>query len=276
MQKINYPLIVSDFDGTLVNHDTTISEKNKKAINDYVEAGGKFAISTGRLPSGILTRAKELGLKGTIATCQGAVILDIESGKLISEERIPHETTLKIVEKMEELDLHIHLYDLWEFYCNKDDEALKFYESIVRTKAKLVLDKPLSQLVREKKICAYKLLAMVKSEDNARIFEALSKENFEGCCVTKSDNSLVEVVNAKYSKGTAVRLLAELHNIPLEKTVAIGDQQNDIPMIEVAGLGIAVKNADEKLKEKADYVSEFTNEEGAVADAIERFGFYEE
>ena len=117
---------------------------------------------------------------------------------------------------------------------------------------------------------------MVKSEDNARIFEALSKENFEGCCVTKSDNSLVEVVNAKYSKGTAVRLLAELHNIPLEKTVAIGDQQNDIPMIEVAGLGIAVKNADEKLKEKADYVSEFTNEEGAVADAIERFGFYEE
>ena len=276
MRKINYPLIVSDFDGTLVNHDTTISEKNKKAINDYVEAGGKFAISTGRLPSGILTRAKELGLKGTIATCQGAVILDIESGKLISEERIPYVTTLKIVEKMEELDLHIHLYDLWDFYCNKDDEALKFYESIVRTKAKLVLDKPLSQLVREKKICAYKLLAMVKSEDNARIFEALSKENFEGCCVTKSDNSLVEVVNAKYSKGTAVRLLAELHNIPLEKTVAIGDQQNDIPMIEVAGLGIAVKNADEKLKEKADYVSEFTNEEGAVADAIERFGFYEE
>ena len=63
MQKINYPIIVSDFDGTLVNDDGTISIENKNAIEKYTKDGGVFAISTGRLHYGILSRAKELGLK---------------------------------------------------------------------------------------------------------------------------------------------------------------------------------------------------------------------
>ena len=91
MRQIKYPLIVSDFDGTLVNKDGTISEENKKAISEYIAAGGAFAISTGRLPAGILPRARELGVKGMVSCCQGAIILDIESGKPIFENRIPFE-----------------------------------------------------------------------------------------------------------------------------------------------------------------------------------------
>ena len=62
-------------------------------------------------------------------------------------------------------------------------------------------------------------------------------------------------------------------NTPLEKTVAIGDQLNDLPMIEMAGLGVAVQNADQGLKKAADYICEYTNEEGAVGKIIEKFGF---
>lgn len=275
MRQIKYPLIVSDFDGTLVNKDGTISEENKKAISEYIAAGGVFAISTGRLPVGILPRARELGLKGMVSCCQGAIILDIESGKAILENRIPFETTLAIVRKMEEMGLHIHVYDSWEYYCNMDDDALKFYESAVRVKAKLVLDKPMSKFIEEKGLASYKILAMVKAEDNERISKALAAENFEGCEITKSDNFLVEVINAKYSKGTAVEFLANYYKAPLEKTVAIGDQLNDLPMIEKAGLGVAVKNADEGLKKRADYIAEYTNEEGAVGKIIEKFGFTE-
>ena len=118
MRKIKYPLIVSDFDGTLVNDDGTITESNKIAINEYIAAGGVFAISTGRMPAGILPRAKELGLKGIVCCCQGANILDIESGEMIMEGRISPETTYAICKKMEDLGLHIHVYDSWEFYCN--------------------------------------------------------------------------------------------------------------------------------------------------------------
>lgn len=276
MRKINYPLIVSDFDGTLVKADGTIGEKDKKAISEYIAAGGKFAISTGRMPAGILARAKELGLKGMVCCCQGAIIVDIESDEVVLEGRIPLETTYKICKKMEEMDLHIHAYDLWDYYCNKDDEALKIYEFAVKSKAKIVNTMPISEFVQETKLQSCKVLAMVYAEENERVLNELKSENFKDCEVTKSSEYLVEVINKKYSKGTAVEFLAHYYNVPIEKTIAIGDQRNDLPMIEKVGLGIAVKNADEALKRAADYVCPYTNEEGAIEKIIEEFGFCKE
>lgn len=271
--RLNNKLIISDFDGTLVNDDGRISAENKQAIAEYRAAGGAFAISTGRMPYGILPRAEELGLKGLISCCQGAIIADIATKRFVFEATISHETTLAIVEKMESMGLHIHLYGAWEYYCNMDDDALKLYEKSVGYKATLVLDKPLSQYVKERKLTCYKIVAMVKSEENDRALAELAAVGFEGCTVTKSAAFLAEVINAKYSKGTAVEFLANHYGVSLAQTVAIGDQQNDLPMIEKAGIGVAVKNADASLKSVADYVSTYTNEESAVADCIERFGF---
>ena len=273
MRKINYPLIVSDFDGTLVREDGSISARNKEAIEEYIAAGGVFVISTGRLPSGILSRAHELGLKGKICCCQGAIILDIQTEEVIFEGRISLESTVSVCKKMEELGLHIQVYDLWDYYCNMDDEPLRMYEAITKTKATLVLDRPLSSYLKEKEIGAYKLLAMVESEKSDALLERLAAENFVGCTVTKSADFLVEVVNKNYSKGTAIHFLAEHYGISTDKVIAVGDQCNDIEMIEKAGLGIAVANADARLKNKADYVCPYTNEEDAIAKIIEEFGF---
>jgi Cof subfamily protein (haloacid dehalogenase superfamily) len=273
MQNLDYKLIVSDFDGTLVNDDGTISGKNKKAISDFMAAGGAFAISTGRMPDGILSRAKELGLKGLVSCCQGSIIADIETKNFVFEGKIPYETTLAVVEKMEQMGLHIHVYEAWDYYCNIDDIAIKMYEKAVKSKAKLVLDKPLSQFVKERMLASYKILAMVLPEDNERVIKELEAENFPGCTITRSSEFLVEVINAQYSKGTAVEYLANHFQVPLDKTVTIGDQLNDLPMIERAGLGIAVKNADNGLKGVAKFIAPFTNEEGAVAWVIEQFGF---
>ena len=113
---------------------------------------------------------------------------------------------------------------------------------------------------------------MVPAEANEQVLNALAAENFAGCALTKSSEYLVEVINAQYSKGTAVEFLANYHNVSLDKTVAIGDQRNDLPMIERAGLGVAVNNADQGLKDKADYICTYTNEEGAVAEVIAKFG----
>lgn len=276
MRKINCGLIVSDFDGTLVNRDGTISEINKKAINEYVAAGGVFAISTGRMPAGILPRARELGLKGIVSCCQGAIILDIKTGKALLEGRISLETTVAVCKKMEELGLHIHVYDFLDYYSNMDDAALKAYEHAVRAKATVIADRPISEYVAETGLCSYKILAMVNPEDNAQIYAALETENFKECCMTRSAEYLVEVINKNYSKGTAVEFLAKHYGIPLEEAVAIGDQLNDLPMIEKAGVGVAVQNADDSLKAVADYVSVRTHEDGAVAEIIEKFGFTEE
>ncbi len=273
MQPINYPLIVSDFDGTLVKNDGSIDVESKRLIAEYVANGGKFVIATGRLPVGILPRVKELGLSGIVSCCQGAIILDIENGERLLDGKLTLETTLAVVEKMEAMGLHIHVYGQWDYYSNMDDDALKFYEAAVRVKAKLVVDRPLSQFIRERNFQSYKILAMVRAEDNERIMQELSKENFVGCTITRSGDYLVEVINANYSKGSAIEFLANYFQIPMQKTIAIGDQLNDLPMIKAAGIGIAVQNADSQLKECAAYVCKYTNEEGAVGEVIKKFGF---
>lgn len=276
MKKINYSLIVSDFDGTLVNNDRTIVQSNKDTIKEYIANGGKFAISTGRLPAGIIARAEELELKGVVSCCQGSVIVDIESKEVLLKGTIPHEVTLRVCEKLEAMGVHYHVYDLWDFYSNIDDEPLKMYERMTGSKGIILKDKTLPEFVRETKMEACKFLVMVAPEDNAKIFKILEAENFEGCTITKSGAVLVEIINKNYSKGTTIEFLSKYYNIPIEKIIGIGDQWNDIPMIETAGLGIAVKNADELLKKAADVTFDYTNEEGAVGKIIEKYGYLEE
>ena len=139
----------------------------------------------------------------------------------------------------------------------------------------MVLDKPISEFVKENGICSYKILTMVEPSANEKIRETLSNCDFEDCKVTKSAEYLVEVINGKYSKGTAVEFLANRFSVPLSEVICVGDQQNDIPMIQKAGLGIAVKNADAELKKHA-LVCEYTNEEGAIAKIIEKYCFTED
>ncbi len=275
MQNLNYKLIISDFDGTLVQRDGNISEKNIEAINSFIDAGGIFVISTGRVPAGILGRAKQLGLRGLVSCCQGTIILDIETEKIVFEDRLSVETTLAACRKMEEMGLHIHAYDLWEYYSNSDDEMLEYYERVTGTKAEVILDRKLSEYLEEKQLRAYKLLVMLDPKDNERIMNELTRANIPQCAITKSSSYLVEAVNPSCSKGTALTYLAEHYGIDIEKAVAIGDNFNDISMIERAGVGVAVGNAEQALKSAADYVCEATNEQSAIAEVIEKFGFLE-
>ena len=275
MRKINYPLIVSDFDGTLANRESSVSEKNKKAIEQYIADGGIFAISTGRMPSAILPKARELGLKGLLCCGQGSVILDIESGETLLQGRLSHDLSMRICKKMEELGLHTHVYDLYDYYANTDDEALKLYEQAVNKKAKLVLDKPLWKFIEETGMRTFKVLAMVEPQKASKIIEELSAMQFENCVVTKSAKFLVEVCNGAYSKGTAVEFLAKKYNVALKNTIAVGDQWNDLPMLEKAGLGLAVANAATELKEAAT-VLPYTNNEDAIAYVIENYAYITE
>ena len=272
MKALNYSLIVSDFDGTLVCDSGEITQKNKDAIQEFVANGGKFAISTGRMPSGIIHRVEELGLKGLVSCCQGAIIIDVETKTPVSKGAMIHEEAVAACQKLEELGVHIHVYDLWHFYSNVDDMFLRMYEEKVGEKATVIDDKPISQFLQETKMPVYKILAMVEPQRNATVYKAVTDLGLQNSTVTKSAEFLVEVVHSSYSKGTAVEFLSKHYDIPLGKTVAIGDQWNDLPMLEKAGLGLAVQNAAKELKDVAT-VLQSTNEESAIAEAIENYGF---
>ena len=131
---------------------------------------------------------------------------------------------------------------------------------------------PLSALVAREKLKVRKVLAMVEPADKKRIFSAVEKALGEEFYVTYSAASLVEITSKTFNKGSAVRFMADYYHVPVERTVAVGDSLNDLPMLEAAGLGLAVRNADEMLKDKA-ISFEYSNDENAIGRIIERYGF---
>lgn len=270
---LRYKLIASDFDGTLRRSDGNVSEETKRTIRAFTEKGGIFALCTGRMTSSILPHAREMGLKGLIVAYQGAVIQDIESGKLLRDERIPLSDTAEICRFLEE-ENHLHVYDGDRFFVNADDGFLAMYERICRVHG-ILTQRAISRTVEEEKISANKIVAMCEAERHDALFARCLAAFGERCYVTSSMEQMVEIAPKGIDKGNALEYLASYYGIPLSETIAFGDNYNDLPLIRKAGLGIAIGNAVPELKEAAGFVTKTCDEDG-VAYAVRKFALGEE
>lgn len=266
---MKYQLFISDFDGTLVRRDGTVSPRTRAAITRYMESGGIFAVCTGRMPSSILPRVRELGItKGPVVAYQGAVVVEIETGAILKADGLPFEDALAVLRVLERAGEHIHLYTADTLYCNRDDEYLAEYERICGVKG-TVLNKPLSEFLLSERPTVIKILAMLdpaRRDGLKRMLEGALGERFY---VTASADFLVEVLPAGRNKARGVDFLSEYYNVPLEGTAAIGDQLNDLPMVLRAGGRFTVENAAEDLKRIALVMP--SNEDDGVAYALENY-----
>lgn len=271
--KINYGLIVSDFDGTLIDDNQKVLADVKAAIDEYVSAGGIFAVCTGRMLSSILPQVRTLGLKGLVIAYQGTVIADIESGKIIKNGGIDYVDVAEICENIEQLGYGMNVYSEEKIYTTypTDNIYLQRYEKIIGVKA-VHIEGKMSDYVKENKLFCQKVLIIVSNEERKQLYSQLHKRLDYKFDVTCSATVLVEVSPKGDNKGEAVKFLSDRYNIPIEKTVAVGDNLNDLSMIIAAGVGCAVGNAEQELKDAADFIS-VTNNEGALAQIIKKFGF---
>ncbi len=264
---MRYPLFLSDFDGTIARSDGTVSRRTKEAIAKYRAAGGKFVVCSGRMLPSVLPRARELGIvEGPVVAYQGATIADIATGELLKDDGFSFEDGLLVLRALERRKEHIHFYTVDTLY------SLHAYERICGVKGEIEPD--LSAFAKEERRRAVKILAMVPPERNAPLRASLREELGERFYVTSSSEFLVEVMPAGQSKASAVDFLAAYYSVPREKTAAIGDQLNDLPMIERAGGGFAVGNAVGELKKKACVVP--SNDDDGVAYALENYAMGEE
>lgn len=273
MKKINYGLIVSDYDGTLITSDQKILPEVKEAILEYVERGGIFAVCTGRMLCCILENVRKLGLKGLVVAYQGTMIADIESGKLIKNGGLDYREAVEVCKILEELNQPVNVYNGDVMYTTvpKDNEGLRLYEKIVGIDSISVNGK-MSDFVENGKFLCQKVSVLVKKEERDGLYSKLLEKLGDRFDVTCSAKELVEVSPLDDNKGEGLKYIAEYYNIPIEKTVAVGDNLNDLSMIIKAGVGVAVGNADIKLKEVADFVT-CSNNEGAIAKVINKYGF---
>lgn len=265
---MKYDIFLSDFDGTLVRDDGTISERNIRAIEKYRAAGGIFAVCTGRMLASIRQRLQELGLEeGLVVAFQGAQIADIATGKLLRDEAFSDEEAREVVRFMQEEDMHTHIYAGQEMYADRRNGLLEAYEKICRVKA--VVEKDLPRLIEREHLRVVKALAMCMPEEQERVREKFIRRFGDKYFVTFSSEWLVEIMPKTQTKGSAVRFLSDYYKVPAERMAAIGDQENDIPMLEAAGGKFAVANAVEGMKKLAVVVP--SCEEDGVAYAIERY-----
>ena len=272
MKKLNYKLIVSDFDGTLIDDNQRILPEVRAAIDEYVASGGIFAVCTGRMLSSILPQVRALGLKGLVIAYQGTVIADIETGKIIKIGGIEYVDAAEVCKNIEELGYGINVYSDEKIYTNypEDNVYLQTYERIIGVKAIHIKEK-MSDYVTRNKLYCQKVLSIVSEDERVKLYSELLKRLGDRFDVTCSAKVLVEISPKGDNKGEAVKFLSDYYKIPIEKTVAVGDNLNDMSMVIAAGVGCAVGNAENELKEVADFIA-VSNNEGALAQIIRKFG----
>ena len=269
-----YKLVVSDLDGTLLSN-FHVPNLNKSSIKRIREKGIKFCIATGRTIQSTKNILKEIGTYNEeneySILFNGCVIIENKNNKVLFFKGIDFEISNKLFEIGKKYDVMLLVYSIdncyvWKSY-EKEIERQKSYEELLTFMDDLNIN-----FIKEKNIQITKIV-FVNEDHNylLKIKEELDKIFGNEISISTSANMYLEINAKNVNKGNALEWLANYLKIDMKETIAIGDNSNDIFMIEKAGIGVCVKNGIDILKNKANYVTEKTNDEGAVKEVLDKF-----
>jgi Cof subfamily protein (haloacid dehalogenase superfamily) len=264
--------IFLDLDGTLLDDQKQITKENQDAINDALAAGHSVIIATGRPLSSARILAEELGLTGEgcyIISFNGGILYDFGADRVLYRRTLPLELVYAVFDEANRRGIHIQTYDeehvLVEDRC--DDEDVRMYCRIDRIGYRTM---PSIRDLAEEPV---KLLAIERSDlKKGAAFRDWIVREFEGVLDSYfSSGEFIEIVPAGLDKGQALLRMAELLEIPVEDTIAVGDEANDKMMLRTAGLGAAMANGTDEVKAEANYITRRDNNESGVAEVIRTF-----
>jgi len=272
---MKYKLIAIDMDGTLLNSQKEVSDRNRKALVEALEKGIHIVITTGRILSSALYFNQALGLKGNpVIACNGALISCSKGENIIYESSMDLVAVKKAIQLAEENSIYYHFYEKDTFYSRKPDAKMFNYhehngEYWKNQNIKVELFENPMEILDHKKPNVYKVVFIEKDKD--KLLEFRKKlETVEGIDISSSWDTNIEVMNEGVSKGRALEYLIGKLNLEPAEVVSIGDNENDISMLKVAGLAIGMKNGIEEIKNYADFITA-SNDEDGVAKAIEKY-----
>lgn len=266
-------MIAADMDGTLMDSDKKITKRTWEAIEKVAAQGIYFVPASGRLLS-MLPEAlrKHPGVRYAVCA-NGASVVDVRTGAYLHRLGLPKEKVLELIRMLRPKGIHIDVFaDGAAYTWKREGDLTEGYdmEDWVRT------------LVRSTRIQVDSLEEKVeKAEHLERLnfFYRTEKEKKELYEIFQKDPDLtvaesifcnLEVSSSATSKGAALAWLAEYLGFTMEQVLAIGDGDNDGAMIRMAGIGVAMENALEEIKEAADVITASNDEDGAAL-AIERW-----
>lgn len=265
-------LLFLDLDGTLLNDEKEISPVDMAAIDKMIAAGHKVIINTGRPLYSVMILAEKFGFLREgfyISAFNGGLIYDPVSDEKLKYDTLPTDVVRYMFDEAYKMGLHVHTYIDDHVVSEKDTKELEFYTKRIKMPPLVVDDFVSATKGIQPKI----IVISLDGKERLIAYREAVKDYAEemGLYSTFSDVRLLEYANPLANKGEAIRFMCKHLGVDIKDTVAAGDEENDLPMIEAAGTGVCMKNGVDGLKAVADYITKHTNNEGGIAEIIDKF-----
>lgn len=268
-----YKLIACDLDETLLGTGGVLPEANVDAIVRARKAGVKFVPASGRGYRSMDKMLKDLGVwdlpEEYVISFNGGAVTENKDSRLLHFQGLPYDLACRLFERGLDYDVCIHVYTRDKVYVFRLNEDEKNY---VGGRMEIIE-------------CSEKNLDFLKGQTIVKVlFEntdvpyleqiASEMEDLTGPLdVSYSSNRYLEFNQGGVNKGSGLKFLAEYLGCSLDECIAIGDNSNDLSMIQEAGMGVGVKNSAEAIKPFCNYITQADNNHGAVAEVIDKFIF---
>lgn len=262
---MQYKMVAVDMDGTLLTPELKISGETIDTVRKVIDRGVIVTLSTGRMYPAALPFALELQLDVPLITCNGALIKCARTGREYHKRALSREHCMEILDYCIASDLEVSLYKDDDIYT-RGTYNLHIHEEIDKAEPKVLAD--IKAAVDDSVI-----KVMLSSRNSSALeyhSDTVYKTYKDSLNIYFSLPWFTEVVHKEANKRHALEFLAGHFGIKQEEVIAIGDNFNDMDMMQYAGLGVAMGNAPGYLKESADYVTS-SNDEDGVRHVLEKF-----
>jgi len=266
-------LIAIDLDGTLLNNDHKISEENKQVLRQAIYDGHIVVIATGRPSRASMQYYRELDLKTPMVNFNGALVHHPTNSRWKSTHApMQHTTALNIVRACYELEVPNIMAEVQDnvFLDRYDEKIISFFQALesedykstltIGSLKKKLADDPTSLLIAPNE----EQIEILQKELNDSHAEFIEHRNWA------APWNIIEVVRKGIHKAVGLQKIANYYGIPKDRIIAFGDEDNDLEMIDYAGVGVAMGNAIDDLKNIAKHITD-TNEKSGVASFLSEY-----
>ena len=265
--KVRDAVLALDLDGTLTDSKKRISERTKESIDKFIAAGGTVALASGRPTFGVMPVAKILELDkkgGYILSYNGGCFLDCKNNKQLFMKELTHEY-LPILEKQaKDFGINLMTYNGDKAYALDIDEQYYMIEININHFIRVKAD-PLTPQITFPII---KCLMTADGDYLAKV-EKEMKKYWEGKLnIVRSEPYFLEVTEVGIDKASTITNMVKKLGKSVDNLICCGDGFNDLSMIQAAGIGVAMANAQERVRAAADYITK-SNDEDGIVDVVE-------
>lgn len=264
-----YEILVLDIDGTLTNSEKLITEKTKEALFALQERGHKVVLASGRPTPGIMPIAEQIRLKeygGYILAYNGAKVMNCQTGEVIYQKTLPEESIKEIYDAAVEFKTGLLSYDKEGIITPVQPDEYIHKEAKIN-------HLPIKKVDNFVEYIDYPVNKCLLTADGLYLaeVEVELKKRFRGKLnIYRSEPFFLEIMPQNIDKAYSLGKLLETLGMTKDQMICCGDGYNDLSMIQYAGMGVAMANANEQVKEAADFIT-LSNDEDGVAHVIDKF-----